>query len=90
MLAAVYPLAWGCLQLLTGWLSDGTGRKPLIVGGMLLQGAAVSLVGLSGGFTGWLAAVLLLGTGTAMVYPTLLAAMGDSVHPEKRAAAVGV
>ena len=90
VLAAAYPLVWGCLQLLTGWLSDGAGRKPLIVGGMLLQGAAVSLVGLAGGFTGWFVAVLLLGTGTAMVYPTLLAAMSDGVHPEQRATAVGV
>ena len=90
VLAAAYPLLWGSLQLLTGWLSDSTGRKPLIVGGMLLQGAAIWLAAVAGSFGPLLAAVVLVGIGTAMVYPTLLAAIGDSVHPERRAPALGV
>jgi MFS family permease len=90
ILAGLYPLLWGVLQLFTGWLSDVAGRKPLIVSGMLAQGAAISLVALTGEFGGWLAAVSLLGVGTAMVYPTLLAAIGDTVHPARRASLVGV
>lgn len=90
LLAAMYPLVWGGLQMGTGWLSDVAGRKPLIVGGMLLQAMAVSLVGLFDSFSGWLAAVSLLGAGTAMVYPVLLAAIGDAVHPSARATVLGV
>lgn len=90
ILAAVYPLVWGGMQLLTGWVSDHTGRRPLIVAGMLLQGAAVSLAGASDTFAPWCVAVALLGLGTAMVYPTLLAAIGDVVHPLERATALGV
>lgn len=90
ILAAVYPLVWGALQMGTGWLSDTTGRSPLIVGGMLLQAAAISLVGIGDGFEAWLVAVALLGVGTAMVYPVLLAAIGDSVHPASRATYLGV
>ncbi|HLZ69955.1 MAG TPA: MFS transporter [Dehalococcoidia bacterium] len=90
VLAAAYPLLWGGLQLGTGWASDLVGRKPLIVGGMLLQGVAIALVGLSADFAGWLAGVVLLGVGTAMVYPTLLAAIGDAVHPHARATSLGV
>ncbi|HEX6031366.1 MAG TPA: MFS transporter, partial [Tepidiformaceae bacterium] len=78
MLAAFYPLSWGGLQLLTGWASDLLGRKTLIVAGMLLQGAALSLVGAGDSFTVWVAAVLVLGLGTAMVYPALLGAVGDA------------
>src|SRR5207244_1426514 len=81
---------WGGLQLGTGWASDVVGRKPLIVGGMLLQGAAIVVVGASAGFAGWLVGALLLGVGTAMVYPTLLAAIGDAVHPHARATSLGV
>lgn len=90
ILAAAYPLMWGSLQLGTGWASDLIGRKPIIVGGMLLQALAIALVGASGTFGGWLAAVILLGVGTALVYPTLLAAVGDAVHPEERATSLGV
>ena len=89
-LAAVYPLVWGLLQLLTGWASDLVGRKRIIVAGMLLQAVALSLVGASGSFGGWLGAVVLLGVGTALVYPTLLAAVSDAVGPEERATALGV
>ena len=89
-LAAVYPLVWGSLQLATGWASDLVGRRPLIVGGMLLQGVAISVVGVSGSFGVWLAAAMLLGVGTALVYPTLLAAIGDAVAPGERATSLGV
>ncbi|HWQ27535.1 MAG TPA: MFS transporter, partial [Dehalococcoidia bacterium] len=89
-LAAAYPLVWGFLQLGTGWASDLISRKPVIVGGMLLQGVAISLAGFSDAFGGWLAAAVLLGVGTALVYPTLLAAIGDAVHPEERATSLGV
>ncbi len=90
ILAAVYPLVWGALQMGTGWLSDSIGRSPLIISGMLLQAAAISLVGIGDGFGPWLIAVALLGVGTAMVYPVLLAAIGDSVHPASRATYLGV
>jgi MFS family permease len=90
VLAATYPLIWGGLQLVTGWASDIVGRKPLIVAGMLLQGVAISIVGASDQFDRWLAALALLGIGTAMVYPALLAATGDAVHPGERATALGV
>ena len=90
LLAALYPLVWGLMQLVTGWASDQIGRKPVIVAGMLLQGAALSLVGASETFGAWTVAVLLLGLGTALVYPTLLAAIGDAVRPEERATSLGV
>ena len=90
ILAAVYPLVWGALQMGTGWLSDTIGRSPLIIAGMLLQAAAISLVGIGDSFEPWLIAVALLGVGTAMVYPVLLAAIGDSVHPASRATYLGV
>ncbi len=90
ILAAMYPLVWGGLQLATGWMSDVAGRKPLIVAGMLIQAAAIAVVGLSDGFTGWLIALIVLGLGTAMVYPALLAATGDAAHPQERATALGV
>jgi MFS family permease len=90
VLAAMYPLIWGALQLATGWFSDLAGRKPLIVTGMLLQAAAVAVVGASDQFAAWLGALIVLGLGTAMVYPALLAATGDAVHPAERATALGV
>jgi MFS family permease len=90
VLAATYPLIWGALQLVTGWASDVAGRKPLIVAGMLLQALAISIVGVSTQFALWVAALALLGLGTAMVYPALLAATGDAVHPGERATALGV
>jgi MFS family permease len=76
--------------MITGWLSDMFGRNPLIIGGMLLQALAISLVGFGDSFEPWLIAVALLGVGTAMVYPVLLAAIGDSVHPTSRATYLGV
>jgi MFS family permease len=89
-LAALYPAVWGLGQLVTGALSDRMGRKGLIVGGMLLQAAALALVASVRGFAPWAAAAALLGAGTAMVYPTLLAVVGDVAHPAWRASAVGV
>ena len=90
VLAAIYPAVWGAAQLLTGALSDRIGRKWLIAGGMLLQAVALGLLAASQGFTAWAAEAALLGVGTAMVYPTLLAAIGDVAHPSWRASAVGV
>ena len=90
ILAAVYPAVWGAGQLVTGPLSDRIGRKPLIVGGMFVQATALSMVAVGNNFGTWLAAVVLLGAGTAMVYPTLLAAIGDVAHPEWRARSVGI
>lgn len=90
ILAAVYPGVWGIAQLGTGTLSDRLGRKWLIAGGMWLQAAAIFAVILADGFRPWVAAAVLLGLGTAMVYPTLLAAIGDVAHPAWRASAVGV
>jgi MFS family permease len=90
VLAALYPAVWGFGQLVTGALSDRTGRKPLIVGGQLLQGVALALVAIGDTFAAWAVAVVLLGAGTALVYPTLLATIGDVAHPAWRARAVGV
>ena len=81
---------WGLGQLVTGGLSDRIGRKPLIAGGMLTQAAALGPGRRRPGFATWLAAAVLLGAGTAMVYPTLLAAIGDVAHPAWRARSVGV
>jgi MFS family permease len=89
-LAAAYPLLWGSFQLGTGWLSDQLGRRPLIVAGMLVQGVAISVIGLADGLRGWWLGVIGLGIGTAMVYPVLLAAIGDSVSPFERATVLGV
>jgi MFS family permease len=91
LVAAAYPVVWGAGQLLTGWLSDHTGRKPLITAGMLVQAAALGLlVAGDGAFAPSLAAALLLGAGTAMVYPTLIAAVSDASQPRDRARVVGV
>jgi MFS family permease len=91
VVAAAYPLVWGAGQLATGWLSDHTGRKPLIVGGMLVQAAALALlVAGDGAFTPSLVAALFLGIGTAMVYPTLIAAVSDASQPRDRARVIGV
>lgn len=89
-LAAIYPGVWGFGQLVTGALSDRTGRKPLITAGMWLQALGIVVVLMGGSFRWWVAGAVLLGAGTAMVYPTLLAAIGDVAHPEWRASAVGV
>ncbi|TCO51270.1 putative MFS family arabinose efflux permease [Kribbella antiqua] len=90
LLGALYPAVWGFTQLATGSLSDRIGRKWLIAGGMLLQAAALALVAVSTNFAGWIVAVTALGLGTAAVYPTLLAAVGDVAQPTWRARAVGV
>ncbi|GLW71108.1 MFS transporter [Kitasatospora phosalacinea] len=90
VLAALYPAVWGAGQLLTGWWSDRVGRKHLITTGMLLQAAALGLVAVGTTFPVWAAAQALLGAGTALVYPTLLAVIGDVAHPAWRARAVGV
>src|SRR5205823_12901127 len=81
---------WGTAQLLTGAMSDRLGRKGMIVGGMILQGAAIGLLPLLHGFGWWALTMALLGLGTALVYPTLLAAVSDVAHPDWRASAVGV
>jgi MFS family permease len=89
-LAAIYPATWGMAQLVTGALSDRVGRKWLIVWGMWVQAAGIVAVVFSSGFAGFASGAALLGVGTAMVYPTLLAAIGDVAHPQWRASAVGV
>jgi MFS family permease len=90
LLAAIYPATWGLIQLATGALSDYWGRKPLIVWGMWIQAIGIALVAVAEGFSGFTAGAVLLGVGTAMVYPTFLAAIGDVAHPTWRASAVGV
>jgi MFS family permease len=90
MLAAAYPVTWGIGQLATGALSDRWGRKRPIAAGMGLQGVSLLWMARVSGFELWLAASVLLGLGTALVYPTLLAAVGDAAHPAWRAQAVGV
>jgi MFS family permease len=89
-LAAIYPGTWGVTQLLTGAWSDQVGRKWLIACGMGVQAVGIAVVVLAGGFAGFATGAALLGIGTAMVYPTLLAAIGDVAHPSWRASAVGV
>lgn len=90
ILAAVYPAVWGLGQLITGPLSDRWGRKHLITIGMLVQATALALVAIADTFGVWVVAAVLLGAGTALVYPTLLAVVGDVAHPAWRARAVGV
>ncbi|QDW31249.1 MFS transporter [Arthrobacter sp. KBS0702] len=90
ILAAVYPAVWGAVQLLTGAASDRLGRKWLIAGGMFVQAVGLAVVAAGRGFEIWLLAAVLLGVGTAMVYPTLLAAIGDVAHPQWRARSVGI
>jgi MFS family permease len=90
LLAAFYPAVWSIGQLLTGALSDRIGRKQLIVWGMWVQAGGIAVVAVAEGFEGFLGGGLLLGIGTAMVYPTLLAAIGDIAHPSWRASSVGV
>ena len=89
-LAAVYPAVWGIAQIFTGALSDRVGRKQLIVWGMWVQAAGIAITVLSSTGVGFASGAVLLGLGTAMVYPTLLAAIGDVAHPQWRASAVGV
>jgi MFS family permease len=89
-LAAIYPATWGVSQLFTGAWSDRVGRKWLIASGMWVQAAGIVVVVLARGFVGFALGGALLGVGTAMVYPTLLAAIGDVAHPSWRASSVGV
>jgi MFS family permease len=89
VLAAIYPATWGICQLVTGPMSDRWGRKRPIVAGMLLQGAALVGITLVSGFVAWASALVALGVGTALVYPTLLAAVGDIAHPSWRGVAIG-
>jgi len=90
IVAAVYPAVWGIGQLFTGALSDRWGRKWLIATGMWLQAVGIGLLAIGQTMTAWLGAATLLGLGTAMVYPTLLAAVSDVAHPVWRGSAVGV
>ena len=90
ILSAAYPGIWGVTQLITGSLSDRFGRKWMIAGGMCIQAVGIWIVAAGANFTPWLGGSVLLGLGTAMVYPTLLAAVSDVAHPSWRASAVGV
>jgi MFS family permease len=90
LLAGIYPGVWSVTQLATGALSDRLGRKRLIVGGMWLQALAIALVPLTHDFVIWAFLMALLGVGTALVYPTLLASVADVAHPSWRATSVGV
>jgi MFS family permease len=90
ILKAVYPAVWGVLQTVTGPLSDRWGRKGLIMSGMWLQASGLFLTALTRGFGWWLVASVLLGLGTAMVYPTLIAAVSDASHPSWRARSLSV
>ena len=90
VLAAIYPATWGLGQLFTGAWSDRVGRKALVVAGMWVQAVGIALTAIASTFVGFAAGAVLLGLGTAMVYPTLLAAIGDVAHPRWRASVVGV
>ncbi len=90
LLTATYPAVWGLGQLGTGVLSDHVGRKGMIASGMGVQGIAILLIVVMHGFVPALVSAVLLGIGTALVYPTLLAAIGDVAHPSWRSTAVGV
>jgi MFS family permease len=90
VLASAYPMAWGISQLATGALSDRIGRKWLIAGGMAVQGIALIAMTATTVFAAWLAWAITLGVGTAMVYPTLLAVVGDVAGPGWRGSAVGI
>ncbi len=89
-LAAIYPALWGIGQLVTGGLSDRIGRKRLIVAGMWLQAVGIAITASSSQFWWFATGAALMGIGTAMVYPTLLATIGDVAHPSWRASAVGI
>ena len=90
VLAAIYPAVWGVGQIFTGALSDRVGRKWLIVSGMWVQAGGIAVTAQTADFTFFALGAVLLGVGTAMVYPTLLAAIGDVANPQWRASAVGV
>jgi len=90
ILAAAYPATWGVTQVATGGLSDHIGRKRLIVAGMLIQAAAIAAIAATTGFVPWLIAAAVLGLGTAMVYPTLIAVVADVAEPRQRGAVTGI
>jgi MFS family permease len=90
VLAAVYPGVWGLGQLLTGWASDRLGRKWMIISGMWVQAAGILLTAATSSLIPWILGASLMGLGTALTYPTLLAAIGDAAHPSWRASALGV
>ena len=90
LLAGTYPAVWGAGQLATGWISDYLGRKWLIVTGMLLQAVAIAGFVVIPGFASWIAESFALGAGTALVYPTLLAVIGDAARTPDRATSVGI
>lgn len=90
VLVATYPAVWGVGQLITGPLSDRLGRRGFVVGGMWLQAIGLAAVAGGHGFVWWLLATSLLGMGTAMAYPTLIAVVGDVAHPARRASALGI
>jgi len=87
---AVYPATWGIFQLFTGHISDHWGRKRLIASGMVVQAGGIWLTVQVPVYSAWIVGALLQGIGTAMVYPTLLAAISDVAHPERRATIMGV
>ncbi|WP_379969681.1 MFS transporter [Ectobacillus sp. sgz5001026] len=90
VIVALYPAAWGFFQLFTGALSDRIGRKWLIASGMWIQASSIWWIVFTGTYTSWLVGAIALGLGTAMVYPTLQAAISDVAHPDWRASAMGV
>jgi MFS family permease len=89
-LAAIYPATWSIGQIVTGSISDQIGRRVLIIWGMLTQAVGIAAIAMASSFEGFAGGSVLLGVGTAMVYPTLLAAVGDVTHPSWRASAIGV
>jgi MFS family permease len=90
LLAGAYPATWGVLQIATGALSDRVGRKRLIVAGMLVQAGAIGGIAVTTGLAPWMFCAVLLGLGTAMVYPTLLAVVADVAEPGRRGAVTGI
>lgn len=90
IVAATYPASWGIAQLSTGAWSDRVGRKPLIVAGLWMQAVGIACLAALDGYEAWIVCALAMGIGTALVYPTLIAAIGDRAHPTWRASAVGV
>lgn len=90
LIAAIYPGVWSISQLMTGALSDRWGRKWMIAAGMWVQAIGIVFFVIGNSFWTWLGGAVLLGIGTALVYPTLLAAVSDVAHPNWRASAVGV
>lgn len=90
LLIAIAPAVWGVGQLFTGALSDRIGRKGLIAGGQVTEAIGLVIIGVGDGVGMWAVGSALFGAGTAMAYPTLIAAVTDVAHPSWRGAAVGV